>query len=66
MMITLIAFSILAGSALVAVGSLRMVTRDTLSVVTGCTTRARASGTLHRRLAFVALWFLIFGLSYTV
>lgn len=64
-MLTLLAFAILAGSALMVVGNLPMVASDTLALLKGCASRAHAAGQLHRRLAFVALWLLIFTLGYT-
>lgn len=64
MMISFLAFTLLASSALLCLGSLRMVAADTMSMVRGCAARARATGSLHQRLAFLALWVLIFGLGY--
>jgi hypothetical protein len=64
MMITLLTFAILAGSVLLVVGNLRMVAADTVSALAGCVLRARRLNQLHNRLAFVALWLLLFALCY--
>lgn len=64
MMMSLIALAILAVSAFLVLGNLRVVAQDTFSVLAGFASRARQSGQLMNLFAFVALWMLIFVLSY--
>lgn len=64
MVTTFIALAILLASALVVLGSLRMVVQDTISAVTYYTRRARQNGLLIRQIAFFALWMMIFVMSY--
>ena len=59
-----LALLILFGSALLVIGHLRMVLQDTYSMLTSCAVRARDSGQVIPRLAFVLLWLLIFTLSF--
>ncbi|WP_425073634.1 hypothetical protein [Sagittula sp. S175] len=64
MMTTSLALLILFGSALLVLGNLRVVVQDTYAMITTCATRARASGQMIPRLAFLLLWLLIFSLSF--
>lgn len=64
MMMSLIALAILAVSAFLVLGNLRVVAQDTFAVLSGFASRARQSGQLTNLFAFVALWMLIFMLSY--
>jgi hypothetical protein len=64
MMTTILALLILFGTVLLVLGNLRVVAEDTFSALTTCAARARASGQLVQRSAFLALWLLIFVLSY--
>ncbi len=64
MIMSLIALAILALSALLVVGHLRMLAQDTFMVLRGFATQARTRGQFPSLLAFAALWMLIFSLSY--
>ena len=64
MMMTILAFAIAATSLLFMVGGLRMVAQDTIQTVASIALRARNSGQLPARMAFAALWVMIFALSY--
>ncbi|MBV2359920.1 hypothetical protein KUH32_09050 [Thalassococcus sp. CAU 1522] len=61
---TLIALAVLAMTLVAILTSLREVTQDTIGAISVAATRARQRSGLHGRLAFAALWLLIFGLSY--
>ncbi len=64
MVTTFIALAILLASALLVLGSLRMVVQDTFSAVTDYARRARQNRLLTRHIAFLALWMMIFVMSY--
>ena len=64
MMTTILAFAILCVSTLLVLGNLRMVAHDTYVAVTEAAGRLRRSGNPGARLAFAALWVLIFALSF--
>lgn len=64
MVTTFMALAILLTSALMVLGSLRMVVLDTLQAVSSYTRRARRNGQLTRHIAFFALWMMIFVMSY--
>ena len=64
-MFTLLAIAILALSCLLVLGNLRMIAHDTFETLSAAAARARDDGTLMKRLAFLALWLIIFGTSFT-
>ena len=64
MMITILALATALLSLAFMAGGLRMVAQDTAQAVALAAQRAHASGQLPARAAFVALWVLIFALSY--
>ena len=64
MMISLIAIAVAAASFLLIAGGLRMVAQDTVQTLRDAASRARHAGELTSRVAFVALWAMIFALSY--
>lgn len=64
MLTTTLALLVLLGSALLVISHLRVVVQDTYTAVVTCAMRARAGGRLVPRMAFVALWVLIFALSF--
>jgi hypothetical protein len=64
MMISILALATALASVLLMVGSLRMVAQDTYTALTDLAQQARAARNLRARLAFAALWVLIFALSY--
>lgn len=63
-MTSALALLILFGSVLLVLGNLRVVATDTYSMISSCATRARASGQMVQRTAFLLLWLLIFTLSF--
>lgn len=63
-MTTILAFAILCASTLLVLGNLRMVARDTRVALTEAAGRLRRSGNPGAKLAFAALWVLIFALSF--
>lgn len=63
-MITLIGIAVLIASAFVVLGGLRMVAQDTYETLFTAASNARADGVLLQRVSFVALWVIIFSLSY--
>ena len=63
MMTTILAFAILCLSTLLVLGNLRMVAQDTYVAVTGAAGRLWRSGNPGAKLAYAALWLLIFALS---
>ena len=65
MVTTSIALAILAASALLVLGNLRMVVADTRDAVAAYTRRARRNGQLVRHVAYFALWLMIFIMSYS-
>lgn len=64
MTITMIAIAILALSTAFLLGNLRLVAQDTLATLQSTVAQARANGQVLPRLAFAALWALIFALSF--
>ncbi|MCR8547997.1 hypothetical protein M4578_09170 [Salipiger sp. P9] len=64
MMTTILAFAILTATTLLVLGNLRMVAHDTFEALSHAATRMRRSGNPGAKIAFVALWLLIFALSY--
>ncbi|AUC53067.1 MAG: hypothetical protein ACU0CC_00725 [Sagittula sp.] len=64
MMTSTLALLILFGSALLVLSYLRVVVQDTCSMLARCAGRARDSGQMISRGAFVTLWLLIFFLSF--
>lgn len=64
MTLTVIALAILTLSTALLLGNLRLVAQDTLSALRTSIAQARASGQILPRMAFAALWLLIFALSY--
>ncbi len=63
-MITVLALCVLVTSCLLIFGGLRTVAADTYHTLADSAQRARRDGTLPQRLAFVALWLLIFCVSF--
>ncbi|SMX29924.1 hypothetical protein TRP8649_04064 [Pelagimonas phthalicica] len=63
MMITFLALVTFAATMYLILGNLPMVARDTYDALAATTQRAQAQGQLKPRLAFAALWVLIFALS---
>ncbi|ANT59973.1 hypothetical protein AYJ57_06085 [Salipiger sp. CCB-MM3] len=63
-MSTLLAIMILAATTFLLLGNLRGVAADTYQALAGATARTRDRGLLIPRLAFAALWLLIFVLGY--
>ena len=63
MIITLLALATLVATMILILGNLRMVALDTFDVLAVSTQRAHAKGQLLPRLAFSALWMIIFALS---
>ncbi|WP_419411695.1 hypothetical protein [Primorskyibacter sp. 2E107] len=61
---TLLTLAILAVSTFLALTGLRMAAKDTYRTLAHATLRARRTGDLIPRLSFVALWIMIFALSY--
>ena len=64
MVTTFIALAILTASALLVLGSVRMVAVDTFDAVATYARRARRNGQLVRHVAYFALWLMIFIMSY--
>ncbi|MBS0125586.1 hypothetical protein KB874_15980 [Aestuariicoccus sp. KMU-90] len=64
MMISILALATALASVLLMAGSLRMVAQDTFAALSDMAQRARVGGNLRARVAFAALWVLIFALSY--
>lgn len=64
MLMSFIALGVLALSALLVLGHLRIVAQDTFAVLRNFTHHARTRGQVANLLAFMALWLLIFSLSY--
>ncbi len=64
MVTTFIALAILMASALLVLGNLRMVARDTCAALSAYTRNARQTGQLTRHIAYSALWLMIFIMSY--
>ncbi|NVK60267.1 MAG: hypothetical protein HWE37_09365 [Rhodobacteraceae bacterium] len=64
MMTTILAFVILLVTTLLVLGNLRTVAHDTFEALSSAVLRLRHSGNPGAKLAFAALWVLIFALSY--
>ncbi|APZ53402.1 hypothetical protein [Salipiger abyssi] len=64
MMTTILALLILTATTLLVLGNLRMVAHDTYEALSSAASRIRQSGNPRAKLAFAALWVLIFALSY--
>ena len=63
MMTTLLALVTLIATVFLIVSNLPMVARDTYDALAATSQRAHSQGQLVPRLAFAALWMLIFALS---
>ena len=61
---SLLALAILTGSTLLILSNLKMVLRDIYDVVLASVTGARFTSHLSANLALLALWFLLFALSF--
>ena len=64
MILTAVTLTILAISAALVLGNLRMIAQDTYTAVSHAAQSARASGALAPRVSFLLLWVMIFALSY--
>lgn len=64
MMTTLIAICILSATSLLVLGNLRSVAQDILHTLNLAAARTMHGNATRAKLAFGALWFLIFSLSY--
>lgn len=63
-MTSTLALLILFCTTLVVLANLRVLLQDTCAMLTACASRARDSGQMISRGAFVTLWLLIFFLSF--
>ncbi|WP_299925261.1 hypothetical protein [uncultured Pelagimonas sp.] len=63
MLTTVLALATLLATLFLILGNLRMLARDTYDALAHSTFRAHSEGQLMPRLAFAALWFMIFALS---
>lgn len=64
MMITVLAITIMAGTAFLVLANLRLVAQDTLQALRDAAVNARQTGRLLPNTAFTALWLMIFALCY--
>lgn len=64
MMTTILAFAIFCATTLLVLGNLRGVAQDTYQALSHSAKRLKENGHLGAKLAFVALWVLIFALGY--
>ncbi|WP_246107244.1 hypothetical protein [Puniceibacterium confluentis] len=62
-MITFLALTVMVGSTLMVLSNLRLVAQDTFQVLRDAVGRGLRSGHLGQKLAFGALWALIFALA---
>ncbi len=63
MMTTFLALATLVATVFLILANLRMVARDTFDALANSTMRAHSEGQLLPRIAFAALWVMIFALS---
>ena len=64
MILSILAIAVLIGSTLLILGNLRMVMRDIYDVLLASVAGARFTNHMVANVAFVALWLMLFALSF--